>query len=235
MPQFVNSNIVGEINVCTAYDSVEISASSSNERDSIRSISGSFHQGDRKFKWPGKQCVAISLAAIATHSVHSVFSWESKDLDNVLNAGDSLYRNLRQSGSIADPTKKNLLCIPDLPKEYVFSTNDFKFEYGDFVSGYVGSIDEEFIRSGACVTLVDGLQGMFAKYDTCFFTLNGSTCAIIKHNGQYAVIDSHARNSAGMVDGNGFSVVVYYNSLSYVLGHIENLAACMGGNRQWHK
>lgn len=110
------------------------------------------------------------------------------------------------------------------------NTNAFRFEYGDFVSGYVDVVDGEFIRSGACMTLVEALQTMFAKYDSCFLTLNGSTCAIIKQNYQFAVVDSHACSSAGMVDGDGFSVVVYYNSLRCVLRHIENLAACIGGN-----
>ncbi len=229
LPTFINSDTVGEMSVCTANDSEEISVSTSNQRESISSIRGSFHQGDLKFKWPGKQCVAVSLAAMAMHSVHSVFSWESKDLDNVVNTGDSLYCSLRQSGLITDSTGKNLLCIPDLPKEYVLSKNTFKFEYADFVSGYVDVVDGDFIRSGACVTLVDGLQTLFAKYDTCFFTLNGNTCAIIKQNGQFAVVDSHARSSAGMIDGNGFSVVVYYDSLSCVLRHINNLAGCIGG------
>ncbi|XP_052430121.1 uncharacterized protein LOC127971265 [Carassius gibelio] len=224
MPQVVYNDTVGENRECTANETEEMSASTLNQREGV-SIRGSFHQGDRKFKWPGKQCVAISLAAIAMHSVLSVFSWQSKDLDNAVNTGDSLYSSLRQSGLISDPTKKKLLCIQDLPKEYVFGTTAFKFEYADFVSGHVDVVDGDFIRSGACVTLADGLQTMFEKYDTCFFTLNGSTIAIIKENSRFAVVDSHARNSAGMVDGNGFSVVVYYNSLNCVLKHIENLSA----------
>ncbi|XP_026112716.1 uncharacterized protein LOC113091414 [Carassius auratus] len=225
MPQVVYNDTVGENRESTANETEEMSTSTLNQREGVSSIRGSFHQGDHKFKWPGKQCVAISLAAIAMHSVLSVFSWESKDLDNVVETGDSLYSSLRQRGLISDPTKKKLLCIQDLPKEYVFGTNAFKFEYADFVSGHVDVVDGDFIKSGACVTLADGLQTMFEKYDTCFFTLNGSTFSIIKENGRFAVVDSHARSSAGMVDGNGFSVVVYYNSLSCVLKHIENLSA----------
>lgn len=167
---------------------------------------------------------------MAKHSVHSVFSWGKKDLDNVVTDGDSLYTSLYQSGSITDPTKEKLLCIQDLPQQYTFNSNAFKFEYGDFVFGFVDVVDGEFILSGACVTLLDGLQSMFEKYDTCFLTLTGSTCAIIKQNGQFAIVDSHARSSTGMPDGDGFSVVVYYKTLSCVLRHIKHLAACIGGN-----
>lgn len=50
--------------------------------------------------------------------------------------------------------------------------------------------------------------------------MKGSTRAIIKQNNQFAVVYSHACNSAGMTDGNGFSVVVYHQTLRCVLGHI---------------
>lgn len=48
-----------------------------------------------------------------------------------------------------DPTKEKLLCIQDLPQQYTFNSNAFKFEYGDFVSGFVDVVDGEFILSGA--------------------------------------------------------------------------------------
>ncbi|XP_026111874.1 uncharacterized protein LOC113089631 [Carassius auratus] len=141
-----NSNVKVETNSCPAKKIDESTVFPSNERKSVR---GSFHQGDFKFKWAGRQCVAVSLAAMAMHNVQSVFSWETCDLDNVVNLGDSLYSDLHQSGSITDPTDDKLLCIPDLPQEYVFKTNAFKFEYGRCVSGCVDVVDGEFLRSGA--------------------------------------------------------------------------------------
>ncbi|KAI2646116.1 OVARIAN TUMOR DOMAIN-containing deubiquitinating enzyme 10 [Labeo rohita] len=227
MSACVKSNVTVESGGYFAGKIEESQMFTSNERENVR---GSCHQGDSKFRWPGKQCVAVSLVAMAMHKVHSVFSWETNNLDDVVSLGDSLYADLRQSGSITDPTKEKLLCIPDLPQEYVFETNAFKVGYDDFVSGYVDIVDGELIRSGACVTLAEGLQTMFDKYDTCFLTLNGNTCAIIKENRQFAVVDSHARSSSGMVDGNGFSVVVYHKTLTCVLKHIQNLAACFGRN-----
>ncbi|MGL5902442.1 MAG: hypothetical protein ACRCZO_07100, partial [Cetobacterium sp.] len=224
-------SIRGEISACTTKNTEQSIPSTSNERERVHSIRGSFHQGDSsKFHWAGRQCVAISLSAMALHSVHSVFSWKTSNLDNVLTEGDNLYSSLHESGSISDPTEEKLLCITDLPQQYAFHSNAFQFEYGDFVSGFVDVVDGEFILSGACVTLIDGLHTMFEKYATCFFTLNGNTCAIIKQNGQFALVDSHARSTSGMVDGNGFSVVVYHKTLSSVLRHIQKLSACFGGN-----
>ncbi|XP_026111872.1 uncharacterized protein LOC113089629 [Carassius auratus] len=60
-----NSNVKVETNSCPAKKIDESTVFPSNERKSVR---GSFHQGDFKFKWAGRQCVAVSLAAIAMHN-----------------------------------------------------------------------------------------------------------------------------------------------------------------------
>ncbi len=63
----------------------DVEASSSGEDGrSVRSIQGSFHQGDQKFERGGPKCMAISLTALAKHTVESVLSWQSRDLDEVL-------------------------------------------------------------------------------------------------------------------------------------------------------
>ncbi len=133
----------------------------------VRSIQGSFHQGDQRFERGGLQCMAISLAALAKHRVESVLSWQSRELDEVLVAGDRLYRSLWDSGRVRGSYR--MLCVPDLPPQSVIDGHTFEFEYGDFVSGFVDSVevDEEFIRSGLVSTLRDGLGKMCSQYDTC--------------------------------------------------------------------
>ena len=42
---------------------------------SVSSIRGTFHQGDARFLYGGLQCMAVSLVALAKHSINSVFSW----------------------------------------------------------------------------------------------------------------------------------------------------------------
>lgn len=51
-----------------------------------------------------------------------------------------------------------------------------------------------------------------------------STCALIKENDQFAVVDSHACNSNGVPDGNGLSIALYFNSIDDVSNHILWLA-----------
>lgn len=186
------------------------------------SIRGSFHQGNDQFKYGGLQCMAIALVSVAKHTVDSVFSWQKKDLDRVVVLGDEVYTALRDSNRISHLS--NLLCVPDLPKQSVIDGDHFLFEYGEFVCGDVNVVEGELIESGVYSSLSVGLENIFAQYDTCLLTLCGSTCAIISQNGQYALVDSHARSAHGMVDGNGRSVVVYFSSLKDLFKHIYDLA-----------
>ncbi|XP_057683515.1 uncharacterized protein LOC130910330 [Corythoichthys intestinalis] len=194
-------------------------------RDIKRSVRGSFHQGDARFEFRGVQCMAISLVAVAKHTTHSVFSWQSADLDRVVTLGDELYSSLRKNNKISGGSE--LLCVPDLPKQQVIDGESFDFEYGDFVTGDVNVVSGDLVVAGVLTPLKDGLAQICGKYDTCFLTLNCNTCAIIKENGMYAVVDSHSRNTNGMVDVNGFSVVVVYWCLDLVFDHFFKLANMM--------
>ena len=100
------------------------------------SVRGSFHQGNDRFKYAGLQCMAIGLVGIAKHTVGSVFSWRSEDLDNVVVLGDRLYTSLRDNNKITGSSE--LLCVSDLPKWSFIDGQQFEFEYGDFVTGVVG-------------------------------------------------------------------------------------------------
>ncbi|XP_073681624.1 uncharacterized protein [Garra rufa] len=186
--------------------------------ESAGHIRGSFHQGNEQFKYGGLQCMAIALVSVAKHKVYSVFSWQTKDVDRVLVLGNELYTALRDTNRISQ--RSNVLCVHDLPKQTIIDGDNFLFQYGEFVSGEVDVVEGELIDSGACSSLSIGLETIFAQYDTCLLTVCSSTCAIISQNGQYALVDSHARSVVGMIDENGRSVVVYFSSLKDLFNHI---------------
>ncbi|XP_073323359.1 uncharacterized protein [Pagrus major] len=211
-----------ESGILFAGETVDVDVAAEIEVSSIR---GTFHQGDDRFQHGGLQCMAVSLVALAKHSIDSVFSWQSGDLDKVVELGDELYTSLRESNSISG--RSELLCVPDLPKESIIDGQKFQFEYVDYVSGDVDVVDGQLIDAGVYTTLRNGLRKMCSKYDTCFLTVSGTTCAIIGRDGQYAVVDSHARDADGMVDENGLSVVVYFSCLDRVFDHICKFATAM--------
>ncbi|XP_042269742.1 uncharacterized protein LOC121898666 isoform X1 [Thunnus maccoyii] len=192
------------------------------------SVTGSYHQGSNRFKYGGFQCMAVGLVSLAKHAVDSVFAWQVKDLDRVVVLGDQLYTSLRDNKKISGSSK--FLCVPDLPKHWVIDGHNFEFRYGDYVSGDVSVVDGEFIQAGIFMSLQNSLKNMFEKYDTCLLTLCGTTCAVIRQNGRYAVVDSHARSAAGMPDPNGNSVVVYFSCLKEVYSFICNLSTSLTQN-----
>ncbi|KAA0701445.1 ATP-dependent DNA helicase PIF1 [Triplophysa tibetana] len=229
---FTDSNVEFEnADECDISSSVRVSKLV--DGSSVRldySVRGSFHQGNDLFEYGGLQCMAIALVSLAKHTVDSVFSWQTKHVDRVLVLGDQMYTSLRDTNKISHPSK--MLAVPDLPKETVIEGQSFLFQYGDMVCGDVDMVEGELIQSGVCVSLLSGLEKMFPQYDTCLLTLCDSTCAVISRNGQYALVDSHARSATGMVDGNGRSVVVYFSSLENLFHHICNLATTLTGKQK---
>ncbi|XP_055018239.1 uncharacterized protein LOC129411442 [Boleophthalmus pectinirostris] len=206
---------------CAQSDVVPVSV-----RESLPSvIRGSFHQGNSRFLYGGVQCMAISLVALAKHTELNVFSWDQRQLDRVLILGDALYTERRNKGSISGD---GYLLVTELPTESVIDGQQFRFSFSEPCNGAANVVEHEFIEEGAWVTLDGGLEQLLAQYDTCLMTLCGSTCAVIKSNGRFAVVDSHSRSAEGLVDADGKSVVVYFNSIDELYSYFCALAACYG-------
>uniref|UniRef100_A0A8P4FZU0 ubiquitinyl hydrolase 1 n=1 Tax=Dicentrarchus labrax TaxID=13489 RepID=A0A8P4FZU0_DICLA len=217
-----------DVDVTVATAAVVEGGSSQSNASSVR---GSFHQADTRFQHAGVQCMAISLVAVAKHSIDSVFSWQTNNLDKVVVLGNKLYNTLRDSNVTSEVSE--LLSVPDLPRHSVIDGQTFDFEYGDCVSGYVDVVTGDLIDAGVITSLRSGLDKMFSKYHTCFLTLGGNTCAIIGEGGRFAVVDSHARSADGMVDVEGKSVVVYFTCLDDVFGHICKFATSFKPPKQF--
>ena len=62
------------LDVCSAAGFSE-ECQDSNSISHVRSVRGTLHQGNGRFKYGGLQCVAGSLIALAKHITKSVFSW----------------------------------------------------------------------------------------------------------------------------------------------------------------
>ncbi|XP_053179094.1 uncharacterized protein LOC128362380 [Scomber japonicus] len=197
----------------------------------VKWVRGSFHQGNGRFKYPGRQCMAIALASLAKHTVSSVFSWRRRDLDHVLHLGDDLYAFLRENNRIGGTSE--FLCVPELPGQHVFDGQQFTFDYGsDYVSGVVNVVDGELVEAGCHTSLLNGLERMLDNYSTCLLTLGGNTCAVINQNGRYAVVDSHARSAAGLVGVYGRSIVAYFTCVRDLHEYVCNLAASLNASHE---
>jgi len=88
---------------------------------------------------------------------------------------------------------------------------DFTINLGQAFSGIVGVHDYDPELADMSISLYEALQRVLLGDDSCFLTMNKSTCAIIKHTSGYAVFDSHARSYDGLVHPTGKSVVFVSN------------------------
>lgn len=97
-------------------------------------------------------------------------------------------------------------CVPELPKQWHIDVHKFDFTYNEGIFGHVNVVEGEYIEAGVCVSLSNGLKRAFSIYDTCLFTVNGTSCVLV--GGQYAVVDFHAHSAEGMAEARGKSVAV---------------------------
>ena len=185
----------------------EIASVQNTQRDYVRCVQGSFHQGDSHFgDNAGRQCVAMSLAAMVMHKRNSVMTWTFQQVDDVVVSGDNLYTFLSTKQMISDQSNNRYLLINDLPKQCTFRGCQYKLEYSQPVAGDLHVEEGEFVSAGLAYRLSDGLEKIFATYEQCFFTFDDRTCAIFCQDGKYVVFDSHARNTSGMTSGSGKSM-----------------------------
>ena len=171
-PDIDSATLLVDVDVTVASPAVvEGGSSQSNVR-------GSFHQGDRRrFQHAGAQCMAISLVALAKHSIDGVFSWQTDNLDKVVVSGDKLYNEVTADSNVNREQSKHL-CVLDLPRKSVIDGQTFDFEYGEYVSGDIDVVTGDMIDSGLTTSLRSGLIKMFGKYHTCLLTVCDTTCAL---------------------------------------------------------
>ncbi|XP_078025236.1 uncharacterized protein LOC144463724 [Epinephelus lanceolatus] len=193
-------------------------------------VRGTFHLGDERFVYRGRQCMAIALARLAKHTLLSVLSWDRSDVDSVLVVGDELYTSLRDLNILSH--KSNLLSVGNLPKQFEVGEQLFSFSHGDIVLGEVGMTEGEHIESGVFISLRNGLERIFSQYSTCIMTLCGSSSVIICEDGRFAVVDSHSRCDIGLVHSDGKSVVLQFDCLDDLYGFICCLADSLSSRQK---
>ena len=170
----------------------------------VTHVHGSFHQGHQQFApYQGKQCGPNSVVAVMS-TMRNVLTWRTKDLDEILCHGNVLYGGLCDAGKIAS----GFVAIHELPIEHKLCNTSVSIDYGQSFAGVDGPEFDDSLHD-VVLPLEEALQRVLLEFDACLLTIHGTTCAIVRQTGWYALCDSHARNAEGPCDGNGKSVLVY--------------------------
>ena len=164
-------------------------------------IQGSFHQGNPIFgRTAGVQCACNSLFALCWSQAKTVSRW----LNHVLTEGDLLYKSLNVVDMLkADDLPRSIvMCNIECPVDFL----ELKTEIAHLRNG------ESFLRRSVPNT---GDEFMFLLF------LGGFTTALMTHHNHYYLFDSLSRDSRGLSEVDGTSVLMKFSDLFEAENYIQ--------------
>ena len=167
----------------------------------------------------GRQCVCNALFSICWSVVRDVCFWKLVDLGYILAEGDKLYKLLAFQG---------YLNAEELPCQVKIFERTVNLE-----------ILEENLHDSVAFYGDSFLTDVFNNSNVnnsseCILFLCSYAVALFKYvneagNSAYFLFDLHCRNSRGITDGGpGFLVLINFDSLLQVDGHIEEVYQLSG-------
>nr|XP_055068369.1 uncharacterized protein LOC129450017 [Misgurnus anguillicaudatus] len=201
---------------------------SANEADKVLDgsvIRGSFSQDDMRFgSTRNKQCAAISLTSVLQHCVKNVLTWQTADLDNVLNKGNDLYVVLKNTRQIGKGQCEYIL-IPELPRTCTYCDKYFEIKFGSSFGGFTDVFEYDAEVGDFAMPFHVAVERSLRDFDACLVTIAANTCAIIKQGHLYAIVDSHATSFInGQQYRSATSFVAYYSNIDHVIGYFYDFA-----------
>ena len=160
--------------------------------DPSKTITADFSQSNaRKFRHnAGKQCVTMSLTAIAQTQVKDITTWDSSFLNTILFVGNNLYTYINNS------INKDYLLLSDVPEMVSVDNKVYRLQYSESFSGDVFKLsdDEPFY------TLKTDLNKIFSptelNYQHCLLTIDCHTVAIcMTCERTFKIFDSHSSSN----------------------------------------
>ena len=166
-------------------------------------VSGTFHQGNNKYSAEsrGNQCVCIDWNTLCFSISKSASTWQGNDIDSLLDAGDKMYRDF---GFIGYPY------LEDLPKEVIFHNKHYMI---NILKTYTGGLCSADSSDGIFYALSNSLDLCFTARRHAIMICKDNAIAVFKDNFGYYILDSHARSLQGIINPDGTSVLLMFNTL----------------------
>ena len=156
---------------------------------------GSFHQGDIRFgESAGKQCTCCSLFSIAFSIIKSPGYWDTKDLDFILENGDSIYKGLG---------KHTYLMFSDLPREIFVLNSTFVFEFCENKYGLLS-------YQSVCGSFIN--KKIQSDVDGFLLIIKGLCISVTWSKRFFFLYDSHSKDLLGKSSPDGTAIVLKFNS-----------------------
>ncbi|GFO00854.1 ATP-dependent DNA helicase [Plakobranchus ocellatus] len=182
------------------------------------SIHGTLHQGALVFTNRGRQCISNSVAALVYHLNKSISTWETHDLDHILDQGDNLHSIL--FGHL----NEDYPLVNSLPKQLTVYDYQVDLQMTNSFTGLLEAMNDDppYFSIETAVSNVNN-----------FAILNLGSCkpafssTIVKED-IYYIFDPHSRDSAGMASPDGTTVRTSHVSVAEVKQYLLSLATSLG-------
>ena len=180
---------------------VDIESNPTSNYKIHKSVSGSFHQGNEKFKeTAGIQCSCNALYAICYSIIKKISLWKTWDLDYILNHGDETFKAMNILRT---------LFIYELPKSISIENKNIDVELLANYNGYLGQV--KIFENHSTTDIGNGI----------IFTTGGYSFSIIWSKKNIFLFDSHSRDINGHFTENGNSVTLSFPSLNEVEKYVK--------------
>ena len=183
-------------------------------------LSGTLHQGDTRFQYPGIQCTYLSFYALISMKMKNPSNWNANDIDSCILRGNDRFIN----HCFEQKWNPKMLLTSELPKEITILGSAFECCQTD-IDIATGTLAHPtpVASDSILLTLSDAILQCFEKSDSCLLVCGGQTIAVAKRECTFFVFDSHSRGSNGMQHHSGNAVLVSFPEIQSMIGFITRL------------
>ena len=183
-------------------------------------VSGTLHQGDTLFLFPGIQCTYISFLSLVFMTIKEPKSWTYKDIDACVFDGNSKFIGHCRERDM----EPKMLMANELPefisyfgKEFICKRSDSQIQVG------LLKPSKDNMKEGEIQSICNGLTEVFNYTDSCLLICGGQTVAIAKHEDHFYAFDPHSRGKDGLLNPVGNAVLIMFATLDELIVHFEKL------------
>ena len=183
-------------------------------------VSGTIHQGDICFQYPGIQCTYISFFALISMKIKDPLVWIGNDIDFCINRGnDGFIKHCYEQ-----KWQPKMLLVNELPQ--VINVNRTVYECHQLDSYIaIGTLAPPTLDGASCIsfTIDDAVVKCFDISDSCLLVCGGQTIALAKRNNNFFIFDPHSRGETGLLHHSGSAVLVSFIEIQSLIIFLRKL------------
>ena len=184
-------------------------------------VSGTIHQGDVRFQYPGVQCTFISFWALVLMENKSPHLWNSTDIDFcIVDGNDRFIKHCFKT-----EIQPRQILVKELPQSTDAYNSFIRFSQSDSTIK-VGTLNQPTSvceTNAVFISIEKAILGCFHRFISCFLVCGGQTIAIAKRQNRFFVFDSHSRGKDGFLHHNGSAVLVSFNEIWDLISFLKHL------------